>query len=86
MQSQNNASEERLPVKFGITTNYVWSGPPITEIARHIEALGFESMWMGEHTIIPAAAAGAVRAMACRCLRTTGTCPRCSSRLRRRRR
>jgi probable F420-dependent oxidoreductase len=61
MQSEKDASEERRPVKFGITTNYVWSGPPITEIARQIEALGFESMWMGEHPIIPAAAAGAVR-------------------------
>ena len=40
-------------MKLGITTNYTWLGPPITEIARTIEALGFESMWMGEHPIIP---------------------------------
>jgi probable F420-dependent oxidoreductase len=48
-------------MKFGVTTNYVWFGPPITELARRIEALGFESMWMGEHPAIPAAAAEAVR-------------------------
>ena len=48
-------------MKLGITTNYVWSGPPVTEIARRIEALGFESMWMGEHPAIPVAAAQAVR-------------------------
>jgi probable F420-dependent oxidoreductase len=48
-------------VKLGITTNYTWQGPPITEIARTIEALGFESLWMGEHPIIPVAAAEAVR-------------------------
>lgn len=48
-------------MKLGITTNYVWSGPPVVEIARKIEALGFESMWMGEHPAIPVAAAEAVR-------------------------
>ncbi len=48
-------------MKFGITTNYVWFGPPITELARRIEALGFESMWMGEHPVIPVAAAQAER-------------------------
>ena len=48
-------------MKLGITTNYVWFGPPITEIAKTIEALGFESMWMGEHPVIPVSAANAVR-------------------------
>lgn len=48
-------------MKLGITSNYVWFGPPVTAIARHIEALGFESMWMGEHPVIPAASANAVR-------------------------
>lgn len=48
-------------MKLGITTNYTWFGPSITEIARAIEAFGFESMWMGEHPIIPVAAAEAVR-------------------------
>ncbi|MET0588820.1 MAG: LLM class F420-dependent oxidoreductase [Novosphingobium sp.] len=48
-------------MKLGITTNYTWFGPSITEIARAIEACGFESMWMGEHPIIPVAAAEAVR-------------------------
>jgi probable F420-dependent oxidoreductase len=48
-------------MKLGITCNYVWSGPPIAKIARKIEDLGFESMWMGEHPIIPVSAANAVR-------------------------
>lgn len=48
-------------MKIGITTNYVWFGPPIVDIARTIEALGFESMWMGEHPVIPVSAADAVR-------------------------
>ena len=48
-------------MKIGVTTNYVWFGPPITAIARHIEQLGFESMWMGEPPVIPQSAAQAVR-------------------------
>ena len=40
-------------MKFGITANFAWFGPPVTALARHIEALGFESMWTGEHIIIP---------------------------------
>lgn len=48
-------------MKFGVSGNFVWSGPPITAMARHIEALGFESLWMGEHPVIPVAAADAVR-------------------------
>jgi probable F420-dependent oxidoreductase len=48
-------------IKIGITSNYVWHGPPVTQIAQRIEELGFESMWMGEHPVIPVSAAGAVR-------------------------
>lgn len=48
-------------MKLGIASNFVWFGPPVTELARHIEALGFESLWMGEHPLIPEAAASAVR-------------------------
>lgn len=48
-------------MKFGVTSNFVWFGPPITELAKTIEALGFESMWMGEHPVIPVSAADAVR-------------------------
>lgn len=48
-------------MKFGITSNYCWFGPPVTELARTIEALGFDSMWMGEHPVIPVSAANAVR-------------------------
>ncbi len=48
-------------MKLGITTNYVWFGPPVTALAQAVEALGFESMWMGEHPVIPVSAANAVR-------------------------
>jgi probable F420-dependent oxidoreductase len=48
-------------MKLGIASNYVWFGPPITALAQAIESLGFESMWMGEHPIIPVSAADAVR-------------------------
>jgi len=48
-------------MKLGVATNYCWFGPPITEIAKAIEGAGFESMWMGEHPIIPVSAANAVR-------------------------
>ncbi|PEQ13741.1 hypothetical protein B2G71_05330 [Novosphingobium sp. PC22D] len=48
-------------MKLGVTANYVWSGPPIARLARHIEALGFESMWMGEHPAIPFASLEAER-------------------------
>jgi probable F420-dependent oxidoreductase len=40
-------------MKFGVTGNCVWFGPPIVETAKLIEAVGFESMWMGEHILIP---------------------------------
>lgn len=40
-------------MKIGITTNMTWFGAPITETARAAEALGYESLWMGEHIIIP---------------------------------
>src|ERR1700741_2509784 len=48
-------------MKLGITTNSVWFGPPVTALAQTIESLGFESMWMGEHPIIPVSAANAER-------------------------
>ena len=48
-------------MKLGITGNFVWHGPPVTDFARCIEAAGFESMWMGEHPVIPVSAAQAVR-------------------------
>jgi probable F420-dependent oxidoreductase len=48
-------------MKFGVSSNCVWFGPPITRLAKAIEGLGFESLWMGEHPIIPIAAAKAVR-------------------------
>jgi probable F420-dependent oxidoreductase len=40
-------------MKFGITTNLTWHGAPVTEVAKSAEALGYESLWMGEHLIIP---------------------------------
>lgn len=48
-------------MKLGITTNYTWFGPPVTKIAQAIEGLGFESMWMGEHPVIPVSSAKAER-------------------------
>jgi probable F420-dependent oxidoreductase len=40
-------------MKIGITTNSTWFGAPITETAKAAEALGYESLWMGEHIVIP---------------------------------
>ena len=48
-------------MKLGVTGNFVWFGPKVTELAKAIEDFGFESMWMGEHPVIPVAAANAVR-------------------------
>jgi probable F420-dependent oxidoreductase len=48
-------------MKLGVTTNYTWFGPPVTALAQAIESLGFESMWMGEHPVIPVSAADAER-------------------------
>ncbi|MCB2076015.1 MAG: LLM class F420-dependent oxidoreductase [Novosphingobium sp.] len=48
-------------MKLGVATNFVWFGPPVTALAQTIESLGFESMWMGEHPVIPVSAANAVR-------------------------
>jgi probable F420-dependent oxidoreductase len=41
-------------MKFGFSTNLTWHGAPVTQVARTAEDLGFESMWMGEHIVIPA--------------------------------
>ena len=40
-------------MKFGISASFPWFGPPIVDLARHIEACGFKSMWTGEHIIVP---------------------------------
>jgi probable F420-dependent oxidoreductase len=40
-------------MKLGFSANLLWNGVPVTELARTAEALGFESMWTGEHPIIP---------------------------------
>jgi probable F420-dependent oxidoreductase len=48
-------------MKLGVATNYTWFGPPVTALAQAIESLGFESMWMGEHPIIPVSAESAER-------------------------
>ena len=40
-------------MKIGITTNMTWFGASITDTAKAAEALGYESLWMGEHIIIP---------------------------------
>ena len=38
---------------IGVSANFPWFGPKFTDLARHLEQLGFESMWTGEHIIIP---------------------------------
>lgn len=48
-------------MKLGVASNFVWFGPPVTALAQAIESLGFESMWMGEHPVIPVSAENAVR-------------------------
>jgi probable F420-dependent oxidoreductase len=49
------------PVKLGFSANLLWNGVPITELAPHAEALGFESIWTGEHIVIPVEIADPVR-------------------------
>jgi probable F420-dependent oxidoreductase len=39
---------------FGISMNMTWHGASVVHVAQMAERLGFESMWMGEHIIIPA--------------------------------
>jgi probable F420-dependent oxidoreductase len=41
-------------MKIGFSTNLTWHGAPVADVARTAESIGFESMWMGEHIIIPA--------------------------------
>ncbi len=48
-------------MKLGVASNFVWFGPPVTALAQAIESLGFESLWMGEHPVVPVSAANAVR-------------------------
>jgi probable F420-dependent oxidoreductase len=40
-------------MKFGFSANLTCTGAPVVDVAKAAEALGFESMWMGEHIIIP---------------------------------
>lgn len=40
-------------MKIGVSAIQTAAGPPITEVAQRVEALGFESLWMGEHIILP---------------------------------
>ncbi len=40
-------------MQFGISSNILWQGVPVAEVAATAEALGFESLWMGEHPILP---------------------------------
>jgi len=40
-------------MKIGIATNITWFGASVVDVAKTAEALGFESLWMGEHIIIP---------------------------------
>jgi probable F420-dependent oxidoreductase len=38
---------------IGVSGSFPWFGPPFPALARHMEELGFESLWTGEHIIIP---------------------------------
>ena len=38
---------------IGISGSFPWFGPPFPRLAKHMEDLGFESLWTGEHIIIP---------------------------------
>src|SRR5580698_6200864 len=42
-----------MTLKIGISGSFPWFGPPFPKLAKHMEDLGFESMWTGEHIIIP---------------------------------
>jgi probable F420-dependent oxidoreductase len=42
---------------IGISGSFPWFGPPFPALARHMEDLGFESLWTGEHIVIPVAIA-----------------------------
>lgn len=48
-------------MKFGVTGYLDIDNPGIPEIAREAEALGFESLWTGEHMFVPAEIADPVR-------------------------
>jgi probable F420-dependent oxidoreductase len=48
-------------VKIGIATNITWYGAPVIDVAKTAETLGFESLWMGEHIVIPVHVAKPVR-------------------------
>jgi probable F420-dependent oxidoreductase len=44
-----------MPVKIGIIAHATPDAPDFAALARHAEALGFESLWSGEHTVVPVA-------------------------------
>lgn len=48
-------------MKIGVTGNVGKYGTRVAELARTIEALGFESVWTGEHIIVPVNIANPVR-------------------------
>ena len=48
-------------MKFGVTGYLDIDNPGIPEIARKAEALGFESLWTGEHMFVPVEIANPVR-------------------------
>jgi probable F420-dependent oxidoreductase len=43
-------------MKIGACGNITWFGPPVVEVAKAAEAMGFESLFMGEHIVIPVSA------------------------------
>src|SRR5258708_6501901 len=50
-QCRNCKAELRMEI--GLTGSFGTLGPQVPEVARAIEAAGFESFWAGEHIIVP---------------------------------
>ena len=48
-------------MKLGFSANILSHGAPVVEVAKLAEDVGFESMWTGEHIIIPVDIADPVR-------------------------
>jgi len=48
-------------MNIGVSAYLQWYGPPMALVAKTAEDLGFESIWKGEHIIIPVDIANPVR-------------------------
>jgi len=48
-------------MKLGVSAYLQWYGPAMVDVARAAEAAGFESIWKGEHIVVPVEIANPVR-------------------------